>query len=64
MCVDDLDAWYEDGKQGKNSEERFFYQGGPRDVADMPQIAEEVVAAVDAEDYEAIWQFEPTVHVN
>ncbi|MEM6992330.1 MAG: hypothetical protein AAF721_17595 [Myxococcota bacterium] len=61
LCIDDLDAWYEVDKDGT---EHFFYQGGPRDVADMPAVAEEVVAAVEAEEYEAIWQLEPTVHVS
>lgn len=61
LCVDDLDSWYEVDKDGT---ERFFYDGGPRDVADMPEVAETIVAAVEAEDYEAIWQLEPSVHVH
>ncbi|MEM7156028.1 MAG: hypothetical protein AAF799_24460 [Myxococcota bacterium] len=60
LCVDDLDSWYETDKQGQ---EHFFYQGGPRSVDDMPAVAEEIVAAVEAEEYEAVWQLEPSVHL-
>jgi glutaredoxin len=60
LCVDDLDAWYEVDKDGT---ERFFYQGGPRAADDMRTVAEEIVAAVDAEEYEAAWQLEPSVHL-
>jgi|GEM_PF-1497506 len=60
LCVDDLDAWYEVDKDGT---ERFFYQGGPRDVADMDALAKEIVDAVEAEEYEAQWMLEPSVHV-
>lgn len=61
LCVDDLDAWYEVDKDGN---EQFFYQGGPRDAADMQAVAAEVIEAVEAEEYEAVWQLEPTVHVH
>ncbi len=60
LCVDDLDAWYEVDKDGT---ERFFYQGAPRSAEDMAKVAEEIVAAVEAEEYEAIWQLEPSVHL-
>lgn len=60
LCVDDLDAWYEVDKDGT---ERFFYQGGPRDVADMNAVANEIVEAVEAEEYEALWMLEPSVHI-
>ncbi|MEM6290098.1 MAG: hypothetical protein AAGA54_02500 [Myxococcota bacterium] len=58
LCVDDLDAWYEVDKDGT---EHFYCHGGPRPVEDMPTVAEEIVAAVEAEEYEATWQLEPTV---
>jgi len=58
LCADDLDAWFEIDKEGV---ERFFYQGGPQDVDTMPDAAQEIVAAVEAEEYEATWQLEPTV---
>ncbi|MEM9455323.1 MAG: hypothetical protein AAGF11_14165 [Myxococcota bacterium] len=59
LCVDDLDAWFESDRDG----ERFYYQGGPRPVEDMPAVAAEIVAAVEAEEYEAVWQLEPSVHL-
>lgn len=58
LCVDDLDAWFEVDKDGT---EHFYYQGGPRAVDDMVAAAEEIVEAVEAEEYEATWQLEPTV---
>jgi hypothetical protein len=60
LCVDDLDAWFEVDKDGT---ERFFHQGGPGDVARIPEIAEEIVRAVEAGEYEATWQLEPSVHM-
>ncbi|MCA9705466.1 MAG: hypothetical protein KDK70_06450 [Myxococcales bacterium] len=59
LCVDDLDSWYESDREG----ERFYYQGGPRPVADMQAVAEQIVAAVEAEQIEAVWQLEPSVHL-
>jgi hypothetical protein len=60
LCVDDLDAWYEVDKDGT---ERFFYQGAPHPADKMPAVAREVAAAVEAEEYEATWQIEPSVHL-
>jgi glutaredoxin len=60
LCVDDLDSWYE---VDRDRNERFFYQGGPRSVEDMPAVAEEIVRAVEAEEYEAVWQLEPSVQL-
>ncbi len=60
LCVDDLDAWYEVGRDGA---EHFYYQGAPHPVDDMPKAAEEIVRAVEAEEYEANWQLEPSVHI-
>lgn len=60
LCVDDLDSWYEVDRQHG---ERFFYQGGPRPVADMHAVAEEIVRAVEAGELEAVWQLEPSVHL-
>ena len=60
LCVDDLDAWYEVDKDGT---ERFFYQGAPHSADEMAKVAEEIVAAVEAEEYEAVWQLEPSVHL-
>jgi len=60
LCVDDLDSWYE---LGREHEERFFYQGGPHPVADMPSVAVEIVRAVEAGELEAVWQLEPSVQL-
>ena len=60
LCVDDLDSWYEVERGGA---ERFYYQGGPRPVEDMPTVAEEIVRGVEAEDFEAVWMLEPSVHL-
>ena len=60
LCVDDLDAWYEVSKDGT---QHFFYEGGERPVEEMRAIAEQIVAAVEAEEIEAHWQYEPSVHV-
>ncbi len=60
LCVDDLDAWYEVDRDGG---EHFYYQGGPRPVEDMPQVAAEIVAAVEDDEYEATWQLEPSIQI-
>jgi glutaredoxin len=61
LCVDDLDAWFELDRDGR---ERFFYQGGERPPAQMEAIAGEIVAAVDAGDIEAQWLLDPVIHVH
>lgn len=60
LCVDDLDAWFEIDKSGKGT---LYYMGGPRPAEDMRSVAEEIANAVEADEYEAHWQLEPTVHV-
>jgi glutaredoxin len=60
LCVDDLDSWYE---IDRDHVERFFYQGGPHPVANMPAVAAEIVRAVEADELEAVWQLEPSVHL-
>lgn len=60
LCVDDLDAWFETDKDGR---ERLFYQGGERPVADMQQVAEEIARTVAAGEIEAHWLLDPVVHV-
>jgi glutaredoxin len=60
LCVDDLDSWYE---VDRDHQERFFYQGGPHPVDDMPAVAMEIVRAVEAGDFEAVWQLEPSVQL-
>ena len=61
LCVDDLDAWFEVAKDGT---EHFFYEGGPRPVDEMRAVAEEIVAGVDEERFEAHWQLEPSVQLD
>lgn len=61
LCVDDLDAWYEQDRDGT---ERFYYQGGPRNVADMQAVAEEITTAVEDDEYEATWMLDPAVSLS
>jgi glutaredoxin len=61
LCVDDLDAWYEVDRDGT---ERFFYQGGPRAVEDMPAVAKEIVLGVEREETEVAWLLDPAVQLH
>lgn len=61
LCVDDLDAWLERDKHGH---EHFYYQGGEHSPDEMPRVAAEIVASVEAGRYEAKWLFDPVVHVH
>ncbi|MBC8069301.1 MAG: hypothetical protein IAG13_13275 [Deltaproteobacteria bacterium] len=61
LCVDDLDAWCETDRDGR---ERFFYQGGERPPASMAATAAEIVASVEAGDIEAQWLLDPVVQVH
>lgn len=61
LCVDDLDAWLERDKHGH---EHFYYQGGEHSPDEMPRVAAEIVASVEAGRYEAKWLFDPIVHVH
>lgn len=60
LCVDDLDSWYEVDRDGTP---HFYYQGGPRDPAEMEAIAAEIVAGVEAQAFEARWMLEPSVQL-
>ena len=60
LCVDDLDSWYETDREG----EHFYYQGGPRPVEHMPDVAAEIVEMFEAEEWEVSWQLEPSVHID
>lgn len=60
LCVDDLDSWYEVDRAGEG---HFYFGGGPQSVDDMRKLAQEVADAVEAEEYEAVWQLEPSVHL-
>jgi hypothetical protein len=61
LCVDDLDAWYEQDKDGT---EHFFYQGGECPVAQMPEVAADIQKRVDAGEIEAQWRLDTLVHVH
>lgn len=60
LCVDDLDSWYEVDRDGTP---HFYYQGGPRSPSEMQAVAEEIVAGVEAQTFEARWMLEPSVHI-
>jgi glutaredoxin len=61
LCVDDLDSWYEVDRDGT---EHFYYQGGPRAVDEMPEVAQEIVQGVADEAFTAVWLLDPTVQIN
>jgi glutaredoxin len=61
LCVDDLDSWYEIDRDGT---ERFFYQGGPRSVDEMPDIAREIATGVEREEMEVSWLLDPAVQLH
>jgi glutaredoxin len=60
LTLDDLDCWYESGPDGEG---RFFYEGGPRPVADMPAVAAEIAERCAAADLRPTWRFEPAVTI-
>lgn len=60
LCVDDLDSWVETDRDGT---QRFYYQGGPHPLEEMRQVAEQIERGVEAEDFEAVWMLEPSVHL-
>jgi len=61
LCVDDLDSWYEVDRDGT---EHFYYQGGPHPVETMPDVAAEIVEKFEAEEWEATWHLEASVHID
>jgi glutaredoxin len=60
LTIDDLDCWYEPGPDGQG---RFFYEGGPRPVDDMPAVAAEIAGRSADADLRATWRFEPAVTI-
>jgi glutaredoxin len=56
LSVDGLDCWFEPGP-----EPRFFYDGAPRPVADMPAVAAEIARRAESRDTPTKWLFEPSV---
>lgn len=61
LCVDDLDAWFEQDKAGA---ERFFYQGGERPAGEMTAVAADVAKRIEAGEIEAQWRLDTIVHVH
>ena len=61
LCVDDLDSWYEVDRDGT---ERFFYQGGPRPIEDMPAVAREIELGVEREEMDVVWLLDPAVQLH
>jgi glutaredoxin len=61
LCVDDLDSWYEVDRDGT---ERFFYQGGPREVDDMKTVAQEITSGVEREEMDVSWLLDPAVQLH
>ncbi|MEX1363501.1 MAG: glutaredoxin domain-containing protein [Nannocystaceae bacterium] len=60
LCVDDLDSWVETDRDGT---QRFYYQGGPHPLEEMRSVAEQIERGVEAEEFEAVWMLEPSVHL-
>lgn len=61
VAMGDLDCWREVDASG---EERVIYQGVPRAGEDLPAIAAEIAAQVEAGEVEARWLFEPEVAIH
>ena len=58
ISIDGLDCWYEAG-----ASPRFFYDGAPRLVDEMPAIAAEIARRGESRECETRWLFEPSVGV-
>lgn len=58
ISIDGLDCWYEAG-----ASPRFFYDGAPRVVDEMPAIAAEIASRGESRECETRWLFEPSVGV-
>lgn len=56
LSVDGLDCWFEPGPSP-----RFFYEGGPRPVEEMPEVAAEIARRAESPDVPTRWLFEPSV---
>lgn len=57
LRIDDLDCWYEAARAGQPA--RFFYDGAPRDVADISDVAAEIVRRVEADGVTTLWVVDP-----
>lgn len=57
LRVDDLDCWFEAARAGVPA--RFFYDGAPRPVDDIPDVAAEIVRRVETEGAVTLWVVDP-----
>lgn len=58
LSIDGLDCWFEGSPAP-----RFFYDGAPRSVDEMPAIAAEIAQRGESGDCETRWLFEPSIGV-
>jgi len=59
VATHDLDCWCE--SDPKTGEQRIIYEGGPRPMQDIEEIAEEIAGQVDEGELEAHWLLEPEI---
>lgn len=57
LRVDDLDCWFEAARAGQPA--RFFYDGAPRPVDDIAEVAAEIVRRVEADGAATLWVVDP-----
>lgn len=58
LRVDDLDCWYEPTRAGQPA--RFFYDGAPRAVEHIPDVAAEIVHRAEVDGAATLWVIDPT----
>lgn len=58
LRVDDLDCWFEPTRAGQPA--RFFYDGAPRAVEHIPDVAAEIVHRAEADGAATLWVVDPT----
>ena len=58
LSIDGLDCWFEGSPAP-----RFFYDGAPRSVDEMPAIAAEIAQRGESGDCETRWLFDPSIGV-
>lgn len=58
LRVDDLDCWYEPPRAGQPA--RFFYDGAPRAVEHIPEVAAEIVRRAEVDGAATLWVVDPT----
>jgi glutaredoxin len=58
LRVDDLDCWCEPARAGQPA--RFFYDGAPRAVEHIPDVAAEIVRRAEVDGAATLWVVDPT----